>query len=46
MLHGSLHDRFPVVLDPLARSIQLSLSKYNKNRDPASLTAVQAVRPL
>ncbi len=36
MLHGSLHERYPVILDPLARSIQLSLSKYNKNRDPAS----------
>ena len=36
LLHASLHERYPTVLDPLQRSITLSLSKYNKNRDPAS----------
>jgi len=44
MLHSSLHERYPTILDPMLKSIQLSLLKYNKNRDPASLSAVSATR--
>jgi ATP-dependent RNA helicase DDX54/DBP10 len=44
--HNSLHERFPTTLDPMKRSIELSLIKYNKNRDPASNNAVTATRNL
>jgi ATP-dependent RNA helicase DDX54/DBP10 len=44
LLHSSLHERYPTVLEPLARSITLSLLKYNKNRDPASQAGITAVR--
>jgi hypothetical protein len=33
-------------LDPLKRSLELSLLKYNKNRDAASQSAVTATRNL
>lgn len=46
LLHNSLHERFPTILDPLKRSIELSLLKYNKNKDPASQSAVSATRNL
>lgn len=46
LVHSSLHERFPTLLDPLRRSIELSLLKYNKNREPASLSAVTITRPL
>ena len=36
LMHNSLHERFPTTLDPLKRSLELSLLKYNKNRDAAS----------
>ena len=36
LMHNSLHERFPTLLDPLKRSLELSLLKYNKNRDAAS----------
>jgi len=44
--HTSLHERYPTVLDPLKRSLHLSLLKYNKNRDAASPSAVTATRNL
>jgi ATP-dependent RNA helicase DDX54/DBP10 len=46
LLHNSLHERFPTLLDPLKRSLELSLLKYNKNRDAASQSAVTATRNL
>jgi hypothetical protein len=46
LMHNSLHERYPTVLDPLKRSLQLSLLKYNKNRDAASQSAVTATRNL
>lgn len=44
LVHSSLHERFPTLLDPLQRSMILSLLKYNKNKDPASQAAVTATR--
>ena len=43
-MHSSLHERYPTILDPLKRSLELSLLKYNKNREPASQSAVTATR--
>lgn len=44
MLHASLHERYPTTLEPLAKSLTLSMIKYNKNRDPASQSAITATR--
>ncbi len=46
LIHNSLHERYPTLLDPLKRSIQMSLLKYNKNREAASQSAVTATRHL
>ena len=46
LMHNSLHERLPTLLDPLKRSLELSLLKYNKNRDAASQSAVTATRNL
>ena len=46
LMHSSLHERYPTILDPLKRSLGLSLLKYNKNRDAASQSAVTATRNL
>jgi ATP-dependent RNA helicase DDX54/DBP10 len=40
----NLHETYSTILDPLKNSIQLSLKKYNKNKDPASANAISLMR--
>ena len=41
---NNLHDKHPTILDPLKRSIELSMNKYNKTKDPASVNAIKVMR--
>ena len=34
------------MLEPLSHSIKLSLNKYNKTREPASVTAIRAIKDM